>query len=919
MMNSSQTIAAQRLPSVCPLSRVDGVKGYGGKAYHLAVMLKRGFPVYPGFVVTDEAFQEFLNTNHLRSEIADLCGGLELNQPGSIQRISSSIRALVLAAELPQHIMTSIIQHWQDLLPGRTLIVRSSAVGEDSKQASFAGQLDSILDVSSHQQLRQALLSCWASYWSERSLFYQLSRGISLKGMGVLIQCQSVSRISGVLFTVSPESNAERRDSMLLEYCQGFGSALVSGQVNPARIAIRRDTRTVRQLAFEESSDDHAPLNPDIVNSLADYGLQLEDLFGAPQDVEWTVDETDCVRLLQSRSISVSADDCRRSSDAMTTTNPPSAGIILWSNANVNENFPEPITPFLYSVASAGYYHYFRNLGTAIGISELRLRAMQDELQHIIGVHGARMYYNLSSIHACLRMAPCGEWLTESFNNFVGADRTAATDGQPDWSRFRRSRMTQFGELCRIGLSTGWRSLWLVRGVTRFEQTVDAFAAATHPELLPHRSLTDLRSYLRQFMDIRCRRWVHASLADAAAMLSYGMLRQFLHREFPDEDLTALHNSLLKGLPELASNQPVIGLWDLSRMIQNDEQLSQLFRDGDSSEILGALELRDDDDPFRARFTAYLEQCGFRCSGELLLTVASFQECPDGLIDILRTYVTLDGESPAERLNEQDRQRQSETRRVLQLLKRRSMFRFLPWPTKAFAANHVLKWTQRSIALRERARLKQALLYSRLRRILLETGRQLATLDLVDEATDVFFLSWQELDELLWGGSMFPEHTRELIRVRKAAHRAMSQLSPPDTFELPEGTYFRSETQLPHTTAEESPAIKSDHESILRGLGACGGTVTANAALLNDVTEFDRLSRGDILVTRQTDPGWGHLFFLIQGLVIERGGMLSHGAILAREYGIPTVVGVPHATREIRHGQRLAVNGDRGTVELLRE
>lgn len=886
----------------CPLSQVRPVSEFGGKAYHLSRMLDEGLPVFPGFVVTNHAFQAFLDVNQLRDPIASIVDQIDVANPASLQQASRTIRELVQNSALPERLADDLHRQWNALLPGKTLIVRSSAVGEDSQQASFAGQLDSILNVTTQVELVAALLACWASYWSDRSLFYQRGRGISLDGMGVLIQEQATSAVSGVLFTVSPDVGASgAADRMAVEFCPGFGSALVSGEINPGRLSV--DRGDFSQTDFETSGDRNADglMSHQLITSLAGWGLKLEELFSGAQDIEWTVDAEGRLYLLQSRGITVLP--------------PPAGRTVLWSNANVNENFPEPICPLLYSVASTGYDHYFRNLGVAIGISADRIQTMDGPLRRIIGVHGARMYYNLTNIHACLRMAPRGERLTELFNNFVGADRIADEDNPPNWQKSGRVRIRQFFEVLRIAITVGWRALRLQHGVREFETTVDQFADETQQTLLQDRSLAELLTCFRRFIDIRSHRWVKASLADAAAMLSYGLLKSSLHEEFPDDDLAALHNTLLKGLPNLASNKPVIGLWELSRQIQNDPQLRQLFHQHGEIEVWNAVRTQSEFSEFYASVREYLDDSGFRCSGELMLTVASFQENPAALVEILKAYSALEGESPAERLHEQESQRITETDRMLKTLSQRWWFRFLPWPRKSLKVGWLLKWAQHSIALRERARLKQALLYSRLRRIVLQIGERLVTDGVLREQQDVFFLTHGEIDDLLSGGSMFPHDVAELISVRKSGHQRMSQLNPPDTFELPEGESYRSSEQPP-VDVEPSDIDVSPH---LAGVGACGGTVTANAAVLQDVSEFSRLSQGDILVTRQTDPGWGPLFFLIRGLVIERGGMLSHGAILAREYGIPTVVGVPQATQKITHGQTLTVNGDRGTVRLSDE
>ena len=570
-------------PAAESSQQVGSLAQVGGKAWHLSTMLRNGFPVIPGFVVTNAAFQEFLDFNQLRTPIATLVEQINLQDPGSLRNVSASIRRLVAGARLPDDLGTALLQSWREQLPGRMLIVRSSAVGEDSQQASFAGQLDSILNVQHESELVPALLACWASYWSDRSLFYQHGRGIALDGMGVLIQEQAKSAVSGVMFTVSPDAadSIESANRVTIEFCRGLGAALVSGEINPGRLSVARDDCSDVQLT---SSDDELAdaimQKPEVVAALIEWGLKSEAMFGGPQDMEWTIDEDGRLFVLQSRGITVplaatfaepnanpsAAADAEFSAETNTalakrTGQQHSRRMVLWSNANVNENFPDPICPLLYSVASTGYYHYFRNLGLAIGLSPDRIHAMERSLRQIIGVHGARMYYNLTNIHACLRMDPRGERLTELFNNFVRADRIAATPDHPDWQKSSRGRVGQFFELSRIATTVVWRALWLTKGVEEFEATADQFAEATTADSLQNASLADLLIHVHRFVDIRSHRWVKASLADAAAMLSYGLLKRMLTQEFPDKDLASLHNTLLKGLPDLASNRPVVGLW----------------------------------------------------------------------------------------------------------------------------------------------------------------------------------------------------------------------------------------------------------------------------------------------------------------------------------------------------------------------
>ncbi|HEU4342171.1 MAG TPA: PEP/pyruvate-binding domain-containing protein [Candidatus Binatia bacterium] len=911
-MNAHARAVAPMFKSyACFLADAADPRSVGGKAYSLGEMSRLGFPVPPGFVLSDDAFQEFLDHNDFRRAIKTMCENLDPACTDRLRQTSQAVRALIRSGKIPVGIRDEIALWRARVLPGATLIVRSSAVGEDSGEASFAGQLDSFLNIDSSEELEQALLSCWSSYWSERSLFYQLARRVQLRGMGVVIQQMVRSRISGVLFTQPPARSAKDDDRLVVEYCCGYGEALVSGRVNPGRFTISRtDLTWKRETSPDQPCDpkDEALLfGNDLIARLAETGMKLEKQFRGAQDIEWTVDESGQLFIVQSRPITASA--------TLGSQSPSGRPLVIWSNANVNENFPEPISPLLYSIASAGYYHYFRNLGAGFGIARRRLWAMEHQLRNIIGVHFGRMYYNLSNIHWALRSVPFGELWVDDFNNFVGTKKTGEpSDAGRKRRERRRGRPAEWLELCFMALKTLKQYLSLSKGVETFERIVSEYSERTRPERLQERSLNDLLTDFRGFLEIRFHRWNHAALADAASMVSYGMLKRFINREFPESDEASLHNTLLKGLRDVVSSVPALKIWELSRRVQEDPALKFLFRTKESAAIASALYENEEFSEFRRELSDFVEHWGFRISGELMLTVPSFQENPIDLLDLIKGYIEVEGASPAEVIRRQDADRAAKTAEILSILSKRKWLTLVPFVSKAQIARTLLRWTHRSIALRERARLKQALLYSRCRRIALVIGERMVTLGYLTNRDDVFFLTYQDLDQLLSGGAMFPDQTRELAAMRKREHARFSTLSPPDTVEITAGVYLPMPNGSPVERDEQRNSLGS---AKLAGTSACGGQTTGRATILRDISESRRLKPGDVLVARQTDPGWGPLFFLIRGLVLERGGMLSHGAIIAREFGIPSLVGVENATERIPQGKTVCVDGDNGLVTIV--
>ena len=870
-----------------PLERALDAQACGGKAANLGRMLRAGLSVPPGFVLTSHALTEFIKHNRLQAPLARIEARIGDDAPAA----AAQVKTLFAASRLPKALRAALVGAVQQLPGSRPLAVRSSAVGEDGALASFAGLLDSTLGVVGLSALEHALKDCWASRWSARVAAYVRTRAQSLAGMAVIVQVQVDARFAGVLFTRSPR--AGHAEEMLCEYCPGLAERLVAGEITPAQIAIKRDGFALNQ-HYPPVGEDTDRIDPTVFESLANAALTSERLFGGPQDIEWALDSNKRLWLVQSRPI--------------TSTSQVREPLVVWSNANVNENFSAPISPLLYSVARQGYTHYFRNLGRAFGLARWRLERMQPDLDVIIGVQFGRMYYNLSAIHSVLRQAPLGERLVAWFDDFTGA-----TDPQPapqlSDSGFA---VSPYGllELARIAVKTAWQYLFIAKRVASFEARVDAFAKRNAPAELDKRSLIELRAELRAFLDIRLNRWNDAALADAAAMACYGALKASVARTFPEAESAHLHNSLLKGLTGLKSAEPVNELCALARAVREDAKLRALFSQRTGECIAERLSVDPELAEFNAKFQRYLECWGFRCSGELMLTVPSFQERPGELLDIVRSYANAADADSAERADAQRASREAITVDTLRNARVQRLLRWLAWPSRATQLRVLIGATQAAIGLRERARYQQALLYSRLRRIALAIGAQLRERGVLVAVDDVFFLSIQELDDLLSGVTMYPGQCAALVELRRAAHARFERLTPDDTLCAAPGEY-------PLSVSSSSENRGDAGASVLHGISVCGGVVRGPARVLSQVSETPALRSGDILVTRQTDPGWAPAFGTIGGLILERGGMLSHGAILAREYGIPTVVAVAGASDRIGPGTMIEVDGDRGDVRLL--
>ncbi len=868
----------------------------GSKAFNLGRMARLGLPTPGGFVIPDSVFQQHLKGARVLPDIADMQTGLESASRSQLESWSASIGHRITETGLAAGLLPALQQETQRRWPRQMLAIRSSAVGEDTIRTSFAGQLDSHLNVDSSAALEAAVKATWASLFSLRVLVYAQQNRLAVRHMGVIVQPMVPARMSGVLFTRDP--TGRQPESMLLEYVPGLGERLASGEVTPNRLRIERNTRSVSVEFVACGADVPDAQTISAVNDLATLGLTLETSYGLAQDVEWCVDENDRVILVQCRPATQLAH--RRSSKQY-----------HFSNANIAENFPEPVSPFLFSIVRPGYSAYFRNLGLAFGLSRLRIEAAADAFDNIVGLQGGRLYYNLSNIHRLLQLMPGGQRLTEYFNLFVGAEDTPAAD------TVKRGRLALAFECAHIAAAVLWQYLFIQRRLRRFENRVAAFAGHTYPSSLSQRSAEALAADLSQFLKLRLECWNDAALADTAAMVCYGLLKARLSHWLKDGDQSALHNDLLKGLPGLASALPVMKLWELSRRIDANEALKALFMHSSADEILQKIR-QPVFGEFANAFTEYLEQWGFRSSAELMLTTPTPVEDPRPLVDLLRAYLRSDTASPDARSSEQTKSRLAISSAIEARISPLPWWRAVPLLSAASRFRLLLSATQGAIRLRERARMKQALLYTRLRHIALHLGDRLVERQLLQQRDDIFMLSTDEVFALVSGTDTSSQGVTARVQARRSAMQACAALQPPDRLVLAEGEVWRPapRSQPAQQVAASSQPLDEKLRDKLHGFGACGGVALGLASVVLDVAQAGRVQAGQILVTRQTDPGWATVFFLVHGLVIERGGMLSHGAIIAREYGIPAVIGVADATRLIHDGDRLRVDGDLGLVEF---
>ncbi len=801
----------------------------GAKAFHLSKMKRANFPIPDGFVIHLNAFEDFFKTNTAINNTL-------------LHELSESLKAI----------------------GANKYMVRSSAIGEDSAETSFAGQLSSFISTSDIDDIAQHIQKCWSSYEKENVKVYEQKSGKTLKGMGVVIQELIEPDHAGVLFTRNPSNENE----MLLEYVAGHGEKLVSGEVNPHSFVYSRINKpTNNNLPFQ-------------FTQLQKSAEALELFYGFPLDIEWVI-KNGKLQIVQARPITTSS----------------KSKSVYWSNTNVNENYPDAISPLLYSIARESYYHYFKNLSILFSIPKDRIKEMESSYSNVIGVWGCKMYYNMTSIHEVISASPFSEMLLKSFNNFVGYSAEKKKE-KPDE---KGSRFKFLTEVLKFNSK-------LNTTVVEFETTAEQYSSKVNSAI----TFNELRDCFHSFIEIRMHSWYKASLADFFAMLYHGVLGKFCSK-FYDSNAEGMHNKLIQAIPGLISSTPIILIYQIRIALKQDAIAYQKFKNSTPIEFYEWLKQTSVHENCKKRIEYYIENWGYRCSGELMLTSKTYCEEPEKFIELLQQYDLLPESDPKKLIALKYKERNLAIREFKKRILKKNGLLFHKALVQLFVLTKLVNLASKGVSARERVRLKQALLYFKFKQVIERTGQEFHKRNIIDDPNDIFYLRYQEIAEIFSSSDMLSGNVKERILVNKEEFSKNKNLIYPDDFISHIGEY-----PLPENVITKISTNSKD-SNLIKGLSACGGKIKGRAKVLSSVLEANKLEKGDILVTRQTDPGWVLVFPLISGLIVERGGMLSHGAIVSREFGIPAIVGVENATIKIKDGDLIYLNADSGEITFCNE
>jgi rifampicin phosphotransferase len=851
----------------------------GGKAAQLGELSQiEGISVPAGFCVTTDAFRRVMAQAPSIDEPLDRLSRLGPEDRESIRTISTDIRETLEGTAVPEEVATAITRALARLGGQTNYAVRSSATGEDLPGASFAGQHDTYLNVGAPAIL-QHVRRCWASLFTERAVTYRVRNGFDHRSdaMAVVVQQMVVPQSAGVLFTADPVTS--NRKVVSVEASLGLGEALVSGLVNPDVFKVRDGdivARTIaakhravlaspaggtEELTIEPERREQPALTDAQVVRLAQLGRRIEAHFGCPQDVEWCLDADD-LWIVQSRPITT----------LFPVPSTEDRETHVYVSVGHQQMMTDPMKPLGLSVWQLTARPPMHEAGGRLFVDVTERLASPAGRAGLLEVLGRSDPLIRDALQTVLDRGDFLPAPPDEHHDELAAAPWAG--GPPEPMETDPAIVTDL-----IGANQA-----SIAALTRDIRTKSGAALLDF-------ILADIQELKRILFDPRSLQVIMAGM-EATWWLNEQM------QEWLGEKNAA--DTLTRSVPGNVTSEMGLALLDVADVIRpHPDVVAALQGVGDDDAFVDGLAGLEGGREAGDAIRAYLDRYGMRCVGEIDITRPRWGERPTALVPLILADIRNFEPGAAGRRFEQGRQVALDKEQ--ELLER---LRALPdGEQKARETERMVDRVRTFIGYREYPKYGIVTRYFVYKRALLEEAERLVQADVLREREDIFFVTFQELQDVV--------RTRrvddELLRRRKEAFRSQQALTPPRVLtsdgEAVAGAYRRDDLPV----------------GALVGLPVSAGTVDGRARVILDMEEATGLEPGDILVTAHTDPSWSPLFVTIGGLVTEVGGLMTHGAVIAREYGLTAVVGVEDATRLIRDGQRIRVHGRDGYVEILDE
>jgi pyruvate,water dikinase len=871
----------------------------GGKGANLARLARAGFPVPGGFLVTTDAYHEYVAANDLAAPILAAAATARPEDPASLEAASATIRARFQAGTIPPELAAALVAAYR-ALGAPPVAVRSSATAEDLPDMSFAGQQDTYLNIVGDAAVLDAVVRCWASLWTARALGYRARNGIAPGDVALAVVVQELvpSEASGVLFTANPLTG--RRDEVVIDATLGLGEALVSGQVEPDHYVvdsttgrIRNKTLGAKALAIHGQAGggtvtvtgDAAARQalPDVVIAdLAALGLRVTQFYGTPQDLEWGW-AGERLFLLQARPIT-----SLFPVPAGLPVNPPH---VMFSFASV-QGVLDPLTPLGQDAIALGACGF----GAMFGVH------MTPETQGTLLTAADRLFLDVTPLvrnsimrRVLLRVSRfLDPGIRQALDKLWDDPRLAPAPGRglPRLNTLRHL-LYGFGPILRQVVLNMMRPRARRTAIDRGTDTgLARLAARAAAARTPAQQVAFLdEAVLGTFVIVK--RYIIPGLM--GGMISLVALQRLAGR-LPDAERVRLE--MTRGLPRNVTTEMDLALWETDRRIQADPATQALFERTGAADLTASYLAGRLPAVAQTAIAAFMDRYGMRGVAEIDLGRLRWREDPTHILQVLQSYIQI---PPDQAPDVQFKRGAAEAKRALGRLIA-EVRREPGGAIKARVAAALARRMRTFAGMRESPKFAIIRVFGLVRTSLLEAGHTFVVAGVLDRADDVFYLHRAELRALATGEQ---RDWRGLVAARRATYAREQARRQVPRLLLSDGEAFYEGMQ---GTADDGTGLV--------GSPVSPGVVEGVVHVVLD-PRGAHLAPGEILVCPATDPGWTPLFLAAGGLVMEIGGLMTHGSVVAREYGIPAVVGVHDATTRLQTGQRVRVDGSTGQIAIL--
>ena len=882
----------------------------GKKAQNLLELAANGFNVPHFSVITNRYFKEIIlkeiemynQEAGNNDEIKDWEAVFSGNTERKIENIIRIIKNHKIKEEFEKEIENALNEE-------SYYAVRSSSIEEDSSNFSFAGQFETYLYVKKENMLEK-IKEVWISSFSNHVMKYRKEGKINneINVPAVIIQEMVNSEKAGVGFSVNPVNN--NYDEVVISGTYGLGTSIVDGDENGDLFIYNKKTKEIKKeirtkkirqvldfenkkIKTEEINIEEEILNDSEICELGENIINIEKYYGKPQDMEWAF-EKEKLYILQSRPITT-----------LKKTDKKTYNTIIWDNSNIVESYPEITLPLTFSFIRKAYSDVYKRFSEISGVPAKVVENYQDIYDNMLGLLKGRVYYNLINWYKLLMLFPNSKGNSKFMEQMMGVKKELSEENLNENLLEAEGKMTGFEkfrnklEKYKAGFTLFMNMFLIEKKAEKFYKIIDENLNGKNSDL-SNKNIKELKKYYKFLENKFLKNWEIPIINDFLVMVWFGLSKKMAEKYIKD-DFEKAHNTLIaQEGNSMISVEPSKYIKKMSLMIKNDKSLKDEIRNiinKNEKSLIEIFKLTQNAE-FNSTLNEYMEKFGDRTVHELKLEAPTLREEPLFLIKMIYSLsITENVQEHAKRniLEEQ--------KKIYDSLKIN--------PIKKYLLKKTLFYAKKFIRLRENLRYERTKVFGTVRKIMKKMGVHLKNNNLINNEKDVFYLTVDEIFGLV-DGSIIDVDLKKLIELRKEEYKKYeTEAILPDRF-LTRG--FLGENFYYEDLAGNSQL----DENTLQGTGCSKGIVKGKVKIVLNPMDT-QVEDGDIIITKSTDPSWVMVFPLLKGLIVEKGSLLSHSAIISREMNIPAIVGVQGATSILKTGDMVQFDGSTGIIKKLND